>query len=106
MTIPCRFLCALVASLCFSSAAISQPTNTPPAASAGTVPGRISTEDYQATKPDTHAGHDATSVGRAPDAQQPSSGGAKERAKEGTGPDPSTVQEAPSITGNGTAGET
>jgi hypothetical protein len=104
MAIPSRFICALVASLCLSSAAISQPTNAPPSASGGTVPGRISTEGDQTTKPDTQGRPDGTSVGRAPGALQPSAGGAKERAKEGT--DPTTVQEPPSITGNGTAGET
>jgi hypothetical protein len=48
---------------------------------------------------------DSTSIGRGPRAQQPSFHSSKEPSKEGTGPDPTTVQESPSATGNGTAGE-
>jgi hypothetical protein len=104
MAILCRFISALVAApLLLSSAALSQPTNTPPA-STKAGPGTSGTADDKATNPSTREGGDSSPIGRAPPAQQSSPEGSKETSK-GTGPDPTTVREPPSINGNGTAGE-
>src|ERR1700716_1009980 len=99
MAISYRFICALFATLTLSSAALSQPTNGPsqsPAAAPGlgdNVSNRIGP-----------ASDKSRPIERGPSAQQPSSGNTKEPSSQGTGPDPTTVQESPAVTGNGTAG--
>jgi hypothetical protein len=101
MAIPGRYICALAAVLSLPSAALSQPADSPPV-SATEVPQILDNATPRGGGPR----EDGPSSGRGSVAQRPSPGDTKERSKEGTGPDPTAVQESPSITGTGTAGET
>jgi hypothetical protein len=100
MTISPRFICVLAVALSLSTAALSQATSGPTGSTE--APGTAGAAGNNASPSDTRRSGDSTLRGPRP--QQPPSQSSKEPSK-GAGADPTAVQESPSITGNGTAGE-
>src|SRR5947209_19804168 len=101
MTISPRFLCVIAVTLSISGAALSQTTSGPARSTEATPAPTDATGG--ATTSGIRRNGDSTSHGPRP-LESPSQG-AKGPSREGIGPDPTAVQEPPSITGNGTAGE-
>jgi hypothetical protein len=101
MAIPYRCVCALAAVLSLPCVSLSQPADSTPPVSATEVPQMLD----NATPRGGGAREGGISTGPGSVTQRPSPADDKGHSKEGTGPDPTTVQEPPSITGKGTAGE-